>query len=105
MFEWLFGKKKVKALKRHPAVGEVWKMDMSIFDEPADPWPTPARAGDVVIVIRDVKEGWVRYAMRMENNVHKAHSTVCQDERKPVGDFIQIYKFYRDLVDFPVESA
>lgn len=102
MFEWLFGKKEVKPRPREPKVGEVWKME----DESpgADPWEAkPSR--NVVVVILDVKDGWVRYAMRMESSVHKSVSTTYQDERKPVGDFIQIYKFYRDLVDFPVESA
>jgi hypothetical protein len=57
-----------------PKAGEKWRMP----NKP-DPWPQP---DNPPVKILDVKDGWVRYRM----------NELFPDERKPMKDFLQLYR-------------
>ena len=67
-----------------PEVGEVWALHND-FDS-NDPFPKSS-SSIVPIAILDIKDNWVRYKI--------GRGILWGDERKPIVDFMRIYKFYK----------
>lgn len=62
-----------------PVAGEIWQTKINMFDE--SPWPVEVNKNDIVeLLIKDVKEGWVRY------------DSYGHDRRFPTENFIQMYE-------------
>lgn len=87
MFVWLFGKKKQEEtpeidtkpveLNDNIEIGSKWELR----GEDGSPWGAKKISGASPVIVRDVKEGWVRYALG-----------IFSDERMKEDAFRHCYK-------------
>lgn len=70
---WFSSKKRYE-----PKIGEVYKLKQTNV--------SPFNRIDVFVTIKDVKEGWVLYAM------HPLEKSMWQNESMPIKTFLAIYR-------------